>query len=85
MTKQELSKITQATLTNRTLAARIWVLRSYNRDALSEDDRLTLQLAAERLEILENPSINELHNYYKRKEAIFEPPIDNELREVYYE
>lgn len=79
MTKQELSKITQATLTNRTLAARIWVMRSYSKDALSEDDRLTLQLAAERLEMLDNPSINEVHAYYKRKEALFEPPIDNEL------
>lgn len=79
MTKQELSKITQATLTNRTLAARIWVMRSYNKAALSDDDRLTLQLAAERLEMLDNPSISEVHAYYQRKEAIFEPPIDNEL------
>lgn len=79
MNKMELSKITQATLTNRTIAARIWVLRSYNKAALSEDDRLTLQLAAERLEMLENPSINELHSYYKRKECLFEPPIDNEM------
>lgn len=79
MNKPELSKIMQATLTNRALAARIWVLRSYSKDTISEDDRLTLQLAAERLEMLENPSINDLSHYYEKKECLFEAPIDNEI------
>lgn len=79
MTKQELAKITQSTLTNKAIAARLRVMRAYMKEQLSEIDRFDLQLAAERLEMCDNPSIKEVTNYYVKQENPFESPIDNEL------
>ena len=72
-------RIMQIASTNNQLAARLRVFRAYAADRLSELERNDLKLAAERLEMLDNPSIGEIHGYYKRIDNPFESPIDNEL------
>jgi hypothetical protein len=79
MNNSELSKVTQLSLTNKAIAARLSVMRAYSSAKLSELERLDLKIAADRLSMLEDPSINEVHAYFKSQEAPFESPIDNEL------
>lgn len=79
MTTNELLKVAQLSLTNKALAARLRVMRAYMKDRLSELDREELQLAADRLEMLENPTPNEINRYFQEDNSYFEPPIDNEL------
>lgn len=69
----------QIASTNQQLAARLRVFRAYAAERLSELERNDLKMAADRLEMLDNPSISEIHDYYKRIDPIFESPIDNEL------
>lgn len=79
MTTNELLKVAQLSLTNRALAARLRVMRAYLKDRLSELDREDLELAADRLEMLESPTPNEINCFFKQEESLFESPIDNEL------
>lgn len=69
----------QIASTNQQLAARLRVFRAYAAERLSELERNDLKMAADRLEMLDNPSIGEIHDYYKHLDNIFESPIDNEL------
>lgn len=75
----KLDAITQASLTNYTLAAEIIAIRKTRAAILTESEKIVLRLVAVRLETCPDPTIHDIMAYELRRNVPFESPIDNEL------